>query len=82
MHLAVGRDPPFRADIPAAYRPLVPVTGMARGYWWNGYDYQRLRVVSVCQRWILARTRDPASRRHMLWMPPAPVHRRCRRRWR
>lgn len=60
-------------EVPAAYRPPVPVTRMATGYWWNGYDYQRLRLVSRCQRWILARTRDPAAWRDMLWLLLAPL---------
>ena len=60
-------------EVPAAYHPLVPVTRMATGYWWNGYDYQRLRVVSSCQRWILGRTRDPASWRDMVWMLVSPL---------
>lgn len=58
--------------VPAAYRPLVPVTRMATGYWWNGYDYQRLRWVSVIQRWIRTRVQDPASWRDMLWILVAP----------
>lgn len=60
------------AEIAEAYRPTVPVTRMATGFWWNGYDYQRLRVVSVCVRWIRARVSDPASWRDMLWMLIAP----------
>ncbi|MCS7478023.1 sensor histidine kinase [Umezawaea endophytica] len=60
-------------ELPAAYRPVVPVTRMATGYWWNGYDYQRLRWVSVCQRWLLARTRDPASWRDVIWVLTAPL---------
>lgn len=58
--------------IPDAYRPLVPVTRMATRYWWNGYDYQRFRWVSVFHRWILTRVRDPASWRDMLWILTAP----------
>jgi signal transduction histidine kinase len=60
-------------EVPAAYHPLVPVTRMATGYWWNGYDYQRLRVVSSFQRWILRRTRDPAAWRDMVWMLVSPL---------
>ncbi|HEX6344959.1 sensor histidine kinase [Umezawaea sp.] len=60
-------------ELPAAYQPLVPVTRMATGYWWNGYDYQRLRWFSLCQRWILRRTRDPAAWRDVLWLLVAPV---------
>jgi signal transduction histidine kinase len=60
-------------EIRAAYRPVVPVTRMATGYWWNGYDYQRLRWVSAGRRWMLARTRDPASWRDMLWIVLAPL---------
>ncbi|RKS08440.1 histidine kinase/DNA gyrase B/HSP90-like ATPase [Nocardiopsis sp. Huas11] len=58
--------------IPDAYRPLVPVTRMATGYWWNGYDYQRFRWISLLHRWILTRVRDPASWRDMLWILTAP----------
>ena len=57
----------------AAYRPLVPVTRMATGYWWNGYEYHRLRLVSEYRRWFLARTRDPAVWRDMLWLLLAPL---------
>lgn len=60
-------------EVPADYRPLVPVTRMATGYWWNGYDYQRLRSVSVIQRWIQARVQDPASWRDMVWVLVAPL---------
>lgn len=60
------------AAIPDAYRPSVRVTRMATGYWWNGYDYQRFRWVSVCQRWFQTRVQDPASWRDMLWMLVAP----------
>lgn len=59
--------------IPDAYRPLVPVTRMATRYWWNGYDYQRFRWISVFHRWILTRVRDPASWRDMLWIVAAPL---------
>lgn len=59
--------------IPDAYRPLVPVTRMATRYWWNGYDYQRFRWISVLHRWILTRVRDPASWRDMIWILTAPV---------
>ena len=61
------------AAISDAYRPLVPVTRMATGYWWNGYDYQRLRWISACQRWIQTRVRDAESWRDMLWMLIAPL---------
>lgn len=59
--------------IPDAYRPLVPVTRMATRYWWNGYDYQRFRWISVLHRWILTRVRDPAAWRDMLWILSAPL---------
>ncbi|WP_051791892.1 sensor histidine kinase [Amycolatopsis jejuensis] len=60
-------------ELPAAYRPVVPVTRMATGYWWNGYDYQRSRWLSGCRQWVRQRTRDPASLRDMLWMLIAPL---------
>lgn len=60
-------------EVPADYRPLAPVTRMATGYWWNGYDYQRLRSVSVIQRWVQARVQDPASWRDMVWILVAPL---------
>ncbi|CAL9373293.1 hypothetical protein SUDANB121_00917 [Nocardiopsis dassonvillei] len=60
-------------EIPDSYRPPVPVTRMATGYWWNGYDYQPFRWVSVVHRWILARVYDPAAWRDMLWIPVAPL---------
>ncbi|MFL1381699.1 sensor histidine kinase [Nocardiopsis protaetiae] len=58
--------------IPDSYRPLVPVTRMATHYWWNGYDYQRFRWISVSHRWILTRVYDPAAWRDMLWILVAP----------
>ncbi|MFY7070132.1 sensor histidine kinase [Nocardiopsis changdeensis] len=58
--------------IPDSYRPLVPVTRMATRYWWNGYDYQRFRWVSLFHRWILSRVYDPAAWRDMLWLLAAP----------
>ena len=60
-------------EIRAAYRPAVPVTRMATGYWWNGYDYQRWRWVSAGRRWLHARTRDPAAWRDMLWVVVSPL---------
>lgn len=60
-------------DLPAAYQPPVPVARMATGYWWNGYDYQRFRWVSVCHRWLFRRTQDPAAWRDMLWVLVGPV---------
>ncbi|GAA3458683.1 sensor domain-containing protein [Saccharothrix longispora] len=60
-------------DLPAAYRPLVPVTRMATGHWWNGYDYQPYRWISVCHRWLFRRTLDPAAWRDMLWVLIGPV---------
>lgn len=60
-------------EIRAAYRPAVPVTLMATGYWWNGYDYQRWRWVSAGRRWLHARTRDPAAWRDMLWVVVSPL---------
>lgn len=60
-------------EIPDSYRPLVPVTRMATRYWWNGYDYQRFRWISLLHRWILTRVYDPAAWRDMLWILVAPV---------
>lgn len=59
-------------QIPGGYRPRVPIARMATGYWWNGFDYQRHRLVSLVQRWIRERTDDPASWRDMFWVLISP----------
>jgi signal transduction histidine kinase len=54
--------------IEARYRPLPPVTRMATGYWWNGYEYHQTEREARRRAQVVSRTRDPQSRRDMLWL--------------
>ncbi|MFB8087144.1 histidine kinase [Streptomyces sp. NPDC055992] len=58
--------------IPSGYRQAPPVTRMATGYWWNGFDYHRTRRDALMdQRWRLRR-KDPANRRDLRFTAIAP----------
>ncbi|MFC4243199.1 sensor histidine kinase [Gryllotalpicola reticulitermitis] len=60
-------------EVPGGLPDSVAVTRMATGYWWNGYDYQRLRSVSVIQRWLQTRLREPAFWREASWLVVSPL---------
>ncbi|WP_286346059.1 sensor histidine kinase [Frondihabitans sucicola] len=60
-------------EVAPAYRPVVPLTRLTTGYWWNGYGYQRRRWQAAYQRWLRTRVRDPAAWRDMLWIVVAPL---------
>ncbi|NED14055.1 histidine kinase [Streptomyces sp. SID9124] len=58
--------------IPSGYRQAPPVTRMATGHWWNGFDYHRTRRDALMdQRWRL-RWKDPAHRRDLRFTAIAP----------
>ncbi|MEW1889484.1 MULTISPECIES: histidine kinase [unclassified Streptomyces] len=58
--------------IPSGYRNAPPVTRMATGYWWNGFDYHRTRRDALMdQRWRL-RWKDPANWRDLRFAVIAP----------
>jgi signal transduction histidine kinase len=59
--------------IEARYRPLPPVTRMATGYWWNGYEYHRSGWEARRRATVVAHTRDPQQRRDLLWFAVAGV---------
>jgi signal transduction histidine kinase len=59
--------------IEARYRPVPPVTRMATGYWWNGYEYQRSERIARRRAWAFSRRRDPQVRRDALWLLVAGV---------
>ncbi|SED41101.1 Histidine kinase [Streptomyces sp. 2131.1] len=58
--------------IPSGYRQAPPVTRMATGHWWNGFDYHRTRRDALMdQRWRL-RWKDPANGRDLRFTAIAP----------
>ncbi|THA70652.1 sensor histidine kinase [Streptomyces sp. A0958] len=60
-------------EIASGYREAPPVTRMATGYWWNGFDYHRTsRDALMDQRWRL-RWKDPANWRDLRFTAIAPV---------
>jgi len=63
----------LRIDIHPAYRATVPLTKLATGYWWNGYDYKRSKLQSRWNRWFRSRVRDPAAWRDLIWVVAAPA---------
>jgi signal transduction histidine kinase len=69
--LAAGRWLGLRIE--ARYRPPPPVTRMATGYWWNGYEYHRSEREARRRAQVVSRTRDPQSRRDALWFLVAAV---------
>jgi signal transduction histidine kinase len=69
--LAAGRWLGLRIE--AGYQPLPPVTRMATGYWWNGYEYHRSEWEARRRALVVSRTRDPQSRRDALWLLAAAV---------
>ncbi|MFC8537203.1 histidine kinase [Streptomyces sp. NPDC057249] len=59
-------------EIPSGYRNAPPVTRMATGYWWNGFDYHHTRRDALMdQRWRL-RWKDPANWRDLRFTAIAP----------
>ncbi|MGC4947949.1 sensor histidine kinase [Streptomyces sp. DT224] len=61
-----------RTEIPSGYRNAPPVTRMATGFWWNGFDYHRTRRDALMdQRWRL-RWKDPANWRDLRFTVIAP----------
>lgn len=60
-------------QIEARYRPLPPVTRMATGYWWNGYEYHRSEWEARRRAKVVSSTRDPQQRRDLLWFAVAGV---------
>jgi len=59
--------------IDAQYQPLPPVTQMATGYWWNGYEYHRTEREARWQGWMSRGLRDPQLYRDALWIAVAAV---------
>jgi signal transduction histidine kinase len=59
--------------IAPVYRPVVPLTKMSTGYWWNGYAYQRRRWQAAYQRWLRIRMGDPGAWRDILWIIVSPL---------
>ncbi|MEU3222118.1 histidine kinase [Streptomyces sp. NPDC006976] len=58
--------------IASGYREAPPVTRMATGYWWNGFDYHRTRRDALLdQRWRL-RWKDPANWRDLRFTAIVP----------
>ncbi|THA33820.1 sensor histidine kinase [Streptomyces sp. A1277] len=58
--------------IASGYREAPPVTRMATGHWWNGFDYHRTRRDALMdQRWRL-RWKDPANWRDLRFTVIAP----------
>jgi len=61
------------ARIEGRYRPVPPVTRMATGYWWNGYEYHQSERDARRQAWLRTRRRAPQVRRDALWLLVAAV---------
>jgi signal transduction histidine kinase len=55
------------------YNPVLPVTRMATGFWWNGYAYHESEREARRRATLDARRRDPQLRRDVLWLVVAAV---------
>lgn len=55
------------------YRSRVPVTRMATGFWWNGYEYHKTRRSARIRGWLLSRRHDPTAWRNFRWTLLAAV---------
>jgi signal transduction histidine kinase len=60
-------------QIEAGYRPVPPLTRLATGFWWNGYEYLKSEREARRQAIVFSRTRDPQARRDALWLLVASV---------
>jgi signal transduction histidine kinase len=59
--------------INVSYRPLPPVSQMATGHWFNGYNYHQSAWQARRQAWVFSRIRDPQALRDVLWFIAATV---------
>jgi signal transduction histidine kinase len=55
------------------YLPLPPVTRMATGYWWNGYEYHRSEREARWRARMGHGVRDPQLYRDAVWLTVAAV---------
>lgn len=55
------------------YNPVLPVTRMATGFWWNGYAYHESEREARRRASLDARHHDPQLRRDALWLLVAAV---------
>jgi signal transduction histidine kinase len=68
---AVGRW--TGVPIEGRYRPPRPVTRMATGFWWNGYDYHQSEREARRRARLDARRHDPQARRDAVWLGVAGI---------
>lgn len=63
----------FGLRIPAAYREVPPVTKMATGYWWDGYEYHKSEREARRRAGMNTRFHDPQLHWDGLWSLAAGV---------
>lgn len=58
---------------PPSYRRTPPVTQMATGFWWSGYEYHQGRRQALFSAWVQTRVKDPQTKRDWVWLLLASV---------
>jgi signal transduction histidine kinase len=61
------------ASIEPRYNPVLPVTRMVTGFWWNGYAYHESEREARRRARLDAGQHDPQLRRDALWLLAAAV---------